>query len=178
MEEKRKELLRMGRPGFGPAGPAFESMYSFTIKSEPEKIFRYLGTFGDKDRKYFRPRWLRVERTSGRPNEPGCVIRYKTPFKFLDFQVVLEHQDKDRYLTYRVRDGFAEGGILIFDISRLKKGAFGLSIYVAFDFARGKKWTERIFWSLFRYLFPGFVHDVLWNHSLCQLKDVIEKDSS
>lgn len=106
------------------------------------------------------------------------MIRYKTPLKFLDSQVVLERQDKNRYLAFRVRDGFAQGGILIFDISRVKKGVFGLSIYVAFDFARGKKWAEKIFWFLFRYFFPGFVHDVLWNHSLCQLKDVIEKDSS
>jgi len=27
---------------------------------------------------------------------------------------------------------------------------------------------------LFRALFPSFVHDVLWNHSLCQLKDIVE----
>jgi flavin-dependent dehydrogenase len=178
MEEKREELLRMWRPGFGPAGPAFESLYSITIKSDPEKIFHYLGTFGDEDRRYFRPRWLRVERVRGGRNEPGCLIRYKTPFRFLDFQVVLEHQEKNRHLFFRVRDGFARGGILMFDISRVKKGVFGLSIYVAFDFARGKRRTEKIFWFLFRYFFPGFIHDVLWNHSLCQLKDVIEKDSS
>jgi len=176
-EEKREKLLKIGRPGFGPGGSAFESMYSITIKSEPNKIFRYLGTFGDGDRKYFRPRWLRVERVSGRPNEPGCLIRYKTPFRFLDFQVVLERQVEEKYLAYRVRDGFAEGGILIFDIEKMKPGVQLLSIYVAFDFARGKRWTEKIFWFFFRYFFPGFVHDVLWNHSLCQLKDIIEKDS-
>jgi len=176
-EEKREKLLNIGRPGFGPGGSAFESIYSITIKSEPNKIFRYLGTFGDGDRKYFRPRWLRVERMSGRPNEPGCLIRYKTPFRFLDFQVVLERQVEEKYLAYRVRDGFAEGGILIFDIEKMKPGVQLLSIYVAFDFARGKRWTEKIFWFFFRYFFPGFVHDVLWNHSLCQLKDIIEKDS-
>ena len=176
MEEKRDEFLRLGRPGVGPAGPAFESMYSITIKSEPEKIFRYLGTFGDADRKYFRPRWLRVERVGGEPNEPGSLIRYKTPFKFLDFQVVLERRDKNKSLAFRVKDGFAQGGILIFDVNRVKAGVFGLYIYVAFDFARGEKWPERIFWFLFRCFFPGFVHDVLWNHSLCQLKDVIERD--
>ena len=177
MEQKREKLRPEGRPGFGSGRPAFESMYAITIKSEPNKIFRYLGTFGDRDRKYFRPRWLRVERVSGSPNEPGCLIRYKTPFRFLDFQVVLERQVEEKYLAYRVRDGFAEGGILIFDIEKAKPGVFVLSIYVAFDIARGKKWTEKIFWFFFRYFFPGFVHDVLWNHSLCQLKDIIEQDS-
>ena len=178
MEEKREKLLKIGRPGFSAGGPAFESMYSITIKSEPNRIFRYLGTFGDGNRKYFRPRWLRVERISGRPNEQGCKIRYKTPFKFLDFQIVLELQAEEELLVYRVRDGFAEGGMLIFDIEKEKPGVQVLSIYVAFDFARGKKWTERIFWYFFRYFFPGFAHDVLWNHSLCQLKDIIEKESS
>jgi len=176
-EQKREKLLPIGRPGFGPGGPAFESMYSITIKSEPNKIFRYLGTFGDGDRKYFRPRWLKVERVSGRPNEPGCLIRYKTPFRFLDFQVMLERLVEESYLVYRVKDGFAENGMLIFDIEQVKPGVFVLSIYVAFNFARGKKWTEKIFLFFFRYFFPGFVHDVLWNHSLCQLKDIIEKDA-
>ena len=177
MEERREVLLRVGRPGFGPRRPAFESMYSITIKSEPQKIFRYLGTFGERNRGYFKPRWLKVERMSGRPNEPGTLIHYKTPFRFLDFQVMLESRVEDKNLVYRVRDGFAEGGILIFDIEKAKPGVFVLSIYVAFEFARGKRWTEKIFWFLFRHFFPGFVHDVLWNHSLCQLKDIIEKDS-
>jgi len=177
MEERREVLLRGGRPDFGPGKPAFESMYSITIKSEPDKIFRYLGAFGEKNRGYFKPRWLKVERISGSPNEPGSLIRYKTPFRFLDFQVMLESRVEDKTLVYGVRDGFAEGGILIFDIEKAKPGVFVLSIYVAFEFARGKRRTEKIFWFLFRHFFPGFVHDVLWNHSLCQLKDIIEKDS-
>jgi flavin-dependent dehydrogenase len=176
MEEKREVFLRAGRPAFSPERPAFESMYSITIKSEPPKIFTYLGTFGDGNRGYFKPRWLKVERMSGKPNEPGSIIRYKTPFQFLDFQVILETRVEDKILVYRVRDGFAEGGILIFDIEKAKPGVFVLSIYVAFEIARGKRWTEKIFWFFFRHFFPGFVHDVLWNHSLCQLKDIIEKD--
>jgi flavin-dependent dehydrogenase len=176
MEAKRKQFLGAGRLGLPAERPAFESMYAITIKSEPRTVFRSLGTFGDRDRGYFRPRWLTVERMSGRPNEPGCLIRYLSPFRFLDFQVILESRVEDRHLVYRVKDGFAEGGILIFDIEKLKPGVSGLSIYVAFDIARGSKWTEKIPWFLFRHFFPGFVHDVLWNHSLCQLKDIIEKD--
>jgi len=176
MEAKRKQFLGAARLDSPSERPAFESMYSITIKSEPRRIFRLLGTFGDRDRGYFRPRWLKVERTSGGPNEPGCLIRYLTPFRFLDFQVILESRAEDRQLIYRVKDGFAEGGILIFDIEKQKPGVTGLSIYVAFDIARGRRWAEKIPWFLFRHFFPGFVHDVLWNHSLCQLKDIVEKD--
>lgn len=153
-------------------------MYSITIKSEPGRIFRHLGTFGDANRGYFRPRLLKVERVSGRPHEPGCLIRYKTPFKFLGFQVALERQEEEKFLVYRVVDGFAEGGILIFEIETAKPGVQILSIYVAFDFAAGKKWSEKANWFFLRTFFPGFVHDVLWNHSLCQLKDIIEAGSS
>jgi hypothetical protein len=40
-----------------------------------------------------------------------------------------------------------------------------LSVYVGFNFQK----------HLMKYLFPAFIHDVLWNYSLCQLKDVIEQ---
>jgi hypothetical protein len=33
---------------------------------------------------------------------------------------------------------------------------------------------KRAAWWLFRLTFPGFVHDVLWNHALCKLKYLIE----
>lgn len=178
MEEKRKEFLRAYRTNAGPRRPAFESMYSITIKSEPDKILRHLGMFGDQNRGYFKPRWLKVRRISGRPNQPGSLIGYLTPFKFLDFNVTLESRVDDKILVYRVRDGFAEGGIFILEIKKEKRGVNILYVYVAFDVSPGKKWTEKIPWFLLKRFFPGFVHDVLWNHSLCQLKDIIEMDSA
>lgn len=39
-----------------------------------------------------------------------------------------------------------------------------LSIYVGFNFPK----------NFFNYLFPAYIHDVLWNFSLCQLKEVVE----
>ena len=35
-------------------------------------------------------------------------------------------------------------------------------------------WGGESEWFLFRLLFPGFVHDVIWNHSLCRLKSLVE----
>lgn len=78
--------------------------------------------------------------------------------------------------VYRVVDGFARGGMLIFEIETLNEEVCLLSIYVAFNFARGRNWLTRSFWALFRLLFPAYIHDVLWNHSLCQLKDLVEAD--
>ena len=75
--------------------------------------------------------------------------------------------------VYRVMDGYAKGGVLIFEIEKLTEEVCALSIYVAFDFARGNGFSRPLWW-LFRRLFPAYVHDVIWNHSLCQLKDIVE----
>ncbi len=49
-----------------------------------------------------------------------------------------------------------------------------LSIYVAFDFPKGKSFLERLGWRLFRLIFPAYIHDVLWNHAMCELKHSVE----
>ena len=64
-------------------------------------------------------------------------------------------------LLYRVRDGFPQGGILAFDIDRKRAGGGYLTIYVAFNFPRGKNPFTRLAWYLFKRVFPGFVHEVL-----------------
>jgi hypothetical protein len=79
-------------------------------------------------------------------------------------------------LLYRIVDGFGRGGIFSFDIRPVKAGVNLLSIYVGFDFYRGKGPLSRIWWRLFRALFPGYAHDVVWNHSLCKIRYLAEAD--
>ncbi|MDH3989310.1 MAG: hypothetical protein OEV34_09295, partial [Gammaproteobacteria bacterium] len=50
-----------------------------------------------------------------------------------------------------------------------------LTVYLAFDYARGTSAAERLFWWAFRLLFPEYVHDVLWNHALCEFKQAAEE---
>jgi hypothetical protein len=71
-------------------------------------------------------------------------------------------------------DGFARGGVLLFDVEESEREDCLLSIYVAFNFPAGGNWVRKLFWRSFSFLFPAYVHDVLWNHSLCQLKEIIE----
>ena len=33
---------------------------------------------------------------------------------------------------------------------------------------------SRALWRTVRVLFPGFVHDVVWNHALCSIKEEVE----
>jgi flavin-dependent dehydrogenase len=161
-----------------PAHWEFERMYAIKIRAPRARIMDQLGRFGDKDRGFFRPRWIHIHRSLGIPNAPGCEIRYELPFRFLSFKLVLERIADESLAVYEVRDGFARGGVLIFEIEKSGKEIYTLSIYVAFNFTRGRTRITRPFWALFRTLFPAFVHDVLWNHSLCQFKDIVETERS
>ncbi len=176
VESKRQEIMSvLGIPLFERA-PQVERMYSIRVKAAEGAVFRQLGKFGDDDREYFTPRMVRVHRTSGEANEVGCTIRYDVIVPWLSFDVVLQQVVEERYLLFRVVDGFAQGGVLAFDIDRKKPGGGFLTIYVAFDFPKGKGLVKRLGWRLFRAVFPGFVHDVIWNQSLCKLKQVVEAE--
>ena len=152
----------------------FERMYTIKIRASRERILEQLGRFGEPDRGYLRPRWVRIRRTQGVPNMPGCVIEYEVISRRFAFHLELEQIAGGHLAVYRVRDGFARGGVLIFEIEKLNEEVCALSIYVAFNFARGRSWLTRPFWWFFRLFFPDYVHDVIWNHSLCQMKDVVE----
>jgi hypothetical protein len=177
-EQKKAEFMQVINGDTRHMHSEFESMYSVTIKSSRRKIFEYLGTFGDEDRKYFKPRMIEVKRKAGMPNHRGCRLQYKTPLKFLDFDLVLENVIDEEYLIYRVKNGFARDGILVFNLEQRNDRIHVLYIYVAFNFVKGKKLHEKMGMSLLRLFFPGFIHDVLWNHSLCQLKNAVETDQT
>ncbi|MBI4473079.1 MAG: hypothetical protein HY646_10450 [Acidobacteria bacterium] len=155
----------------------FERMYTIRIRATCAAVLRQLGRFGEADRGYFRPRWVRIRRIQGQAQEVGCVIRYEVFGQRFTFDVQLERIVEDHLLVYRVRDGFARGGVLLFEVAPASEQLCHLSIYVAFNFARGRTAFTRPLWWCFRRLFPAFVHDVLWNHSLCQFKSIAEADA-
>lgn len=176
VESKRREILAvLGVPG-PERPPHVEKMYSIRIKADAAAILWQLGKFGDPDRKYFTPRFIQVRRVAGTANHVGSTLRYDVTPSWLSFSVALEKLVQGRYLLYRVADGFARGGILAFDIDRVRTGVSLLTIYVAFDFPKGTSILGRLGWRLGRLIFPAFVHDVLWNHSLCQMKHLAELD--
>jgi hypothetical protein len=159
-----------------PLGLEFERMYSIQIKAVPKLVEEEIAKFGERERIYFTPKLIQVRRTTGQPHQPGCVIQYRVWPAFLSFSLSLEKILHQRYFIYRVLDGFAQGGVLIFEIETDSQRHSTLSIYVAFDFYRGKSSLSRVFWWVLRCTFPAFIHDVLWNHSLCRLKDNVESN--
>jgi flavin-dependent dehydrogenase len=175
VEKKRREIvLKFGIPPLERV-PEFESSYSIRIKADESAVLHQLGKFGDTDREYLTPRMIKVHRIAGKANEVGSMIRYDVFLRWLSFSVILEKVIESRYFLYRVQDGFAQGGILSFDIDPQKPGGGFLTIYVAFSFPRSTNPLKRIGWRLFKLAFPGFVHDVVWNHSLCKLKHLVER---
>lgn len=169
-ESKTKALMEKFPDTLGERSLDFKRMYSIRISAPGDKVFNELGKFGDKDRKYFKPRFLEVKRISGEANTQGSIIRYNIFLNTLSFSLRLSEAIPGEYLRYEIIDGFGRGGILLFEIDPLKRGnevidgEHMLSIYVGFNFSK----------KFLKYLFPSFMHDVLWNHSLCQLKDIIE----
>lgn len=178
VDDKRREIFAELGVGETDHRPQMENMYSIRIRTDAETILRQLGRFGDADREYFTPRFIQVRRTEGEANQVGSVVHYQVTPSWLSFSVVLEKVVQGRYLLYRVLDGFARDGMLVFDVDPLRSGVNLLTIYVGFDFPRGSGHISRLGWRLGRAIFPAFVHDVVWNHSLCQLKDLAESDGS
>lgn len=158
-----------------PADFEFERMYTIKVRAPHAKVFGALGQFGEAEREYLHPRWVQIQRVAGHPNTLGCTIEYQVIWPFFSFRLRLEHLHENRLAVYRIQDGFACGGVLLFELEGERPDTCDLSIYVAFNFRRGRRFFTRPLWWLFRRLFPAFVHDVIWNHSLCELKDQVEE---
>jgi len=152
--------------------PDFASTYAIMIRRPPSDTFRLLARLGDPMRPWLTPRWVSIRRVSGKPNTPGSVIRYRIFGGLLRFDIELEQVLENRVLLYRVRGGFPDGGVFVFEIQPGTDSR--LSIYLGFDYKKGKGAANRVFWRVFRALFPEIIHDVLWNHALCELKSIAE----
>lgn len=177
IKEKRDVLKQAIAASLGSeldAEPDFERMYAIKIKGSPEEIILELGKFGEPAASFLNLRFVEVRRIAGRANEVGAVVRYRLRLAgwFIDLRLV-QRVGAD-VLLYEVSETFARHGKLIFQIARTRDGNSRLAIYTAFDFRRGGNPASWVFWRGMRVLFPGFVHDVVWNHALCCIKEQVE----
>lgn len=167
LEEKRNSFTAGKRNDF-------ECMYTIHLRTDSDAVLSLLAEFGEAGRRYLNPRWVRISRASGVPLHPGCVIDYRVLFGLVSFSI--EQQDSiDKHLIlYHVRNGFAHGGTFLFEVEQIDPGHSLLTVYLAFNYARGASMMSRLYWRLFRLLFPEFIHEVLWNHALCEFKQTVE----
>ncbi|RLB93321.1 MAG: hypothetical protein DRH26_04195 [Deltaproteobacteria bacterium] len=160
------------------ASPEMERMYAIKIRASSQKIFTELGKFGDPSGKFLRIRFVDIKRTVGLPNQKGAVIRYSIGILPIYMDILLAKTLPGKALLYKPSGFFTEQGKLLFDITPTKDGNNRLVLYTAFDFRKGKSLLGKIFWKLFKKIFPGYAHDVVWNHAICCIKGEAEKKHS
>ena len=178
LKEKREVLKRRLALSLGMelgAAPDFERMYVIKIRGSAHAIGDELAKFGHPDAKFLDLRFVEVRQIRGEPNQVGSVIRYGVPLAGFGAVLRLTRRVGTETLLYEFDRRLADHGQLIFNVAPTKDGNRRLSIYAAFDYKKGRGFAGRILWGVARVLFPGFVHDVVWNHALCTLKEEVER---
>jgi len=178
LKEKREVLKERLASGLGMElgkSPDFERMYVIKIRGSGEEIMKELARFGQPNARFVNLRFVDVRQVQGVPNQVGSVLRYRIPFVGLGAQLRLTRRVGLETLLYQADERLVHHGKLIFNVAPTKDGNRGLSIYTAFDYKRGKGFAGRVIWEGARLLFPGFVHDVVWNHALCTIKEEVER---
>lgn len=155
--------------------PEMERMYAVKIRASSKTIFAELAKFGEIDSDFLKLRFVDVKRTSGTANQTGSVVTYHLKHTPVAMDIRLSKVVPGKTLLYEPEELFTDRGKLIFDITPTKDGNNRLVIYTAFDYRRGQRIPGKLFFSLFRYLFPDFAHDVVWNHAICTIKAEAEK---
>jgi flavin-dependent dehydrogenase len=177
LKEKRDYIKNSLSSALGmilDGSPDFERMYAIKVKASKRKIFGEFGKFGDNRRNYMRLRFVEIMQKAGLSNQIGSSIKYKIKFLPLSIDMKLKRVIPDEFLYYEVSEKYADRGKLIFEIKPTKDGNNRLVIYTSFDYKKGKRAVGKIIWWFVRHLFPAFIHDVVWNHALCSIKEDVE----
>jgi hypothetical protein len=155
--------------------PDFERMYSIKIRGSETEIMEQLAKYGQPNARFVKLRFVHMKQIYGTPNEVGSVIRYRVPFLQLGAELKLTQKVHFETLLYQADERLVDHGKLIFDIAPTRDGNRRLCIYAAFGYKKGKNLASRMMWRAARFLFPEFVHDVVWNHALCTMKEDVER---
>ncbi|WDP90710.1 MAG: hypothetical protein HUN04_13795 [Desulfobacter sp.] len=178
LKEKRQYLKDSVSRSLGvnlDGRPEMERMYAVKIRASARTIFKELGRFGEGDSPFLRLRFVAVARIAGAPNEEGAVVQYRLSFAPVAMDIRLAKRVGYRGLVYLPSPLFTRNGKLIFEVSPTRDGNHRLVVYTAFDYRRGNTWGTKLFWTLFRGVFPDFAHDVVWNHAVCRIKSEAER---
>jgi hypothetical protein len=153
----------------------FERMYSIKIRGSEQEILEELAMFGRPAARFANLRIVSVRQVHGVPNQVGAVIRYRLPLFRLGSEMRLTKRVGLETLLYQVDERLVGDGKLIFNMTPTKDGNHRLAIYTSFKYKKGKGIVSRLIWDGVRLLFPGFVHDIVWNHALCTIKEDVER---
>jgi flavin-dependent dehydrogenase len=177
LKEKRSVVKQSLESSLGmelEVSPDFERMYVIKIRGSGEEILQELAQFGQPGAKILSLRFLKVRRIQGEPNRVGSVVEYRAPLPGLETELRLSRRVGSETLLYELEERLVENGRLILNIAPTRDGNLKLTIYAAFDYKKGNGLAGRMLWGAARLLFPAFLHDVVWNHALCTIKEEVE----
>ena len=150
-------------------------LYGIDIKQDSHKVLKVLHRFGETDRPFLTPRMVVIQRRQGCLAEENATIDYRIFGGLIRFAVVQVPSGDPYILQFKVKGGFAHDGDFLFSISPTRRDHTRLSVLLSFDYPAGSRPVEAIFWRLFALLFPDSIHEIIWNHALCELKQASEK---
>jgi len=153
----------------------FERMYTIKIRGSEQEIMEKLAEFGRPAARFVNLRFVNVRQIRGVPNQVGSVIRYSIPFFGLSSEMQLTKRVGFETLLYQVDERLVYEGKLIFNVAPTKDGNRRLAVYTSFQYKKGKGAASQLLWGGVRLLFPEFVHDIVWNHALCTIKEDVER---
>ena len=178
LREKREVLKGELASSLGEelrGSPEFERMYTIKIRGSEEEIMEELAEFGRPAARFANLRFVNVRQIHGAPNQVGSVIRYRIPFVGLSSEMQLTKRVGFETLLYQVDERLVDHGKLIFNVAPTEGGNHRLAIFTSFEYKKGGGLASRSLWKIVRVFFPEFVHDVVWNHALCTIKEEVER---
>ena len=178
LREKREVLKGQLASSLGQklgGSPDFERMYTIKIRGSEQEIMEELAEFGRPAASFVNLRFVNVRQIRGVPNQVGSVIRYSIPFFGLSSEMQLTKRVGFETLLYQVDERLVYEGKLIFNVAPTKDGNRRLAVYTSFQYKKGKGAVSQLLWDGVRLLFPEFVHDIVWNHALCTIKEDAER---
>ena len=153
----------------------FECIYTINVRAGDSAVRLLLAELGESDRRFLNPRWVGIQRVSAEPLSVGTIIRYQVFGGLITFNIEQQESADENMIKYRVNGGFADGGTFLFQVTPESEHRCSLTVYLAFDYPCGDSFAMRVFWRAFRLLFPEYIHDVIWNHALCEIKQLAER---
>jgi flavin-dependent dehydrogenase len=178
LREKREVLKAQLASSLGQelgGSSDFERMYTIKIRGSEQEIMEELAEFGRPAARFVNLRFVNVRQIRGVPNQVGSVIRYRMPLFGLSSEMQLTKRIGFETLLYQVDERLVDSGKLVFNVAPTKDRNRRLAVYTSFQYTKGQGIVSQLLWDGVRLLFPEFVHDIVWNHALCTIKEDVER---
>ncbi|WP_238946968.1 NAD(P)/FAD-dependent oxidoreductase [Seongchinamella unica] len=150
-------------------------LYGIDVKRPPLKLLKVLHQFGEPGRPFLTPRMVNIRRREGCFADEDVIIDYRIFGGLIQFEIDQISTGDPHTIHFRVLGGFAHDGDFIFSVEPASSVYSRLSVLLSFNYPKGNNPLGSLFWRLFALLFPQSIHEIIWNHALCEIKQATEQ---